>query len=417
MSAHEHAIKARQAAARLLAITEETRVAALDAIAAALRQHGDALVAENAKDLLRAEENKLSEALVDRLRLTPQRVADMAAAVESIARQPDVLGIHEAPVEREDGLQIIRQRIPLGVIAIIFESRPNVVVDCAALAIKSGNAVILKGGREALASNTALGKVISGAIRPWLPENSVQVLDSADRELAQELMREADCIDLIIPRGGPGLIQYVKENSRIPVVAHDRGLCHIYVHASADLQKAKEVTVNAKCQRPGVCNALETLLVDRTVADALLPGLAQALVRENIALKVCPNTLGVLNAAGIPAQAASESDWDSEYLDRILSIRTVNGLQEALDHIQRHGSKHTEGILAEDDEVIQTFLNHVDASCITVNASTRFNDGGQLGLGAEVGISTSKLHAYGPMGARELTTSRFVVVGKGHVRA
>lgn len=416
MSGHEHAIKARQAATRLLAITEETRVAALDAISAALRQQCDAIIAENAKDLARAEENKLSEALIDRLRLTSQSVTDMALAVESIARQPDVIGIHETPIERADGLQIIRQHIPLGVIAIIFESRPNVVVDCAALAIKSGNAVILKGGREALASNTALGKVITAAIRPWLPENSVQVLDSADRELTQDLMKEADCIDLLIPRGGPGLIQYVKENSRIPVVAHDRGLCHIYVHASADLRKAQEVTINAKCQRPGVCNALETLLVDRAVAEAFLPDLARALVRENITLKVCPTTLALLSASGVPARSASESDWDSEYLDRVLSIRTVNGLKEAVDHIQRHGSRHTEGILAEDDEVIQSFINHVDASCITVNASTRFNDGGQLGLGAEVGISTSKLHAYGPMGARELTTSRFVVVGKGHVR-
>lgn len=355
----------------------------------------------------------LTEAMINRLELTPKSVTAMANAVRAIAKQPDVVGEVVERYTRPNGLQVRRERVPIGVVAMIFESRPNVVVDCSALAIKSGNAILLKGGKEAAHSNRILGDIVRSAIVPILPKDAVIVLDSKSRKSVQDMLSLPQYIDLMIPRGGEGLIRFVVNNAKMPVVAHYKGLCHVYVHADANQMQAVDICMNAKVQRPGVCNAMESLLVHKAAAPALMSRLIPLYVKAGVQVRGCTRTRKL---GGSDVKLATAKDWDTEYLDKVISIRVVDSLDEAITHIQKHGTHHTEAILTRSKAAIEAFSAQIDASCIMVNTSTRFNDGGELGLGAEMGISTSKIHAYGPMGARELTTTRFVVEGHGQIR-
>ncbi len=399
---------------RLRMASETARTQSILAIQSALIEKTAAILAANREDVEDGRRASLSAALLDRLTLTPARITALAASLETIASSPAVVGAIEQRSLRPDGLEILKTRIPLGVIGVIFESRPNVLIDCAALAIKSGNAILLKGGSDAGRSNAILGSLVRAAIAPFLPADSIQVIPAGDRRLTLEMVQLNGLIDLIIPRGGEGLIRMVQENARIPVIAHAKGLCHLYIHADADVDQAIAITMNAKTQRPGVCNAVETLLVHDALAKTLLPPLMAKLLEAHVQLRVEQPLLDLYPQLGLTL--ATPEDWDMEYLDLILSIKLVPDEDAAIAHIQKYGSHHTEAIVARDSAVIGKFETAIDASCIAVNASTRFNDGGELGLGAEIGISTSKLHAYGPMGARELTTSRYVLHGSGHCR-
>ncbi len=387
--------KAREASLKLQGLSEEMRLTALDAISKALISHKDEIIEENKKDLEEGKKNNLSPALIDRLTLTEKNIQALSLMCLDIARQKQVVGMIVESHTREDGLLIQKQRIPIGVIGMIFESRPNVIVDGAALAIKSGNAIVLKGGKEAQYSNRKLFEIIHRAIQSVLPEGSINLVET--REDVAELLKLDQFIDLMVPRGGSALIKYVKANAKMPVVAHDKGLCHMYIHSDCSLD-AVNVVLNAKVQRPGVCNALETLILHEKYPK-----------NDDI--------LRALKEAGVEIKnPASESDFATEWLDKKISIKFVKDYTEAINHIKKYSSHHTEAILAQDPKVIEEFMNSLDASCIAINASTRFNDGGELGLGAELGISTSKLHAYGPMGANEMTTTRFIVTGHGHIR-
>lgn len=403
---------AKEASTHLTNYSEFQRQDALHAIASAVISQEKIILEENSKDLQRGKH--LSQALQDRLTFSPKRLHDLAFAVMQIAYQPAVLGKTTETHTRPDGLKISQERIPLGVIGIIFESRPNVVVDCAALAIKSGNAVVLKGGKEASFTNRILGEIIRSAISEIIPQECVQILDSEERSSVATLLSSPEFVDMIVPRGGQGLIDYVRLHSRVPVIAHAKGLCHIYVHQDADLAKSHAIAMNAKIQRPGVCNAMETLLVHENIADDFLKKLIPDLKKNNVEIRGCSWTKKNFPKDVIKAR---DIDWDTEYLDRILSVRVVHNIDEAIQHIQKHGSHHTEGICTNSQTMVEKFKNALDASCIVVNASTRFNDGGELGLGAELGISTTKFHAYGPMGAEQMTIPRFVVVGNGHCRS
>ena len=406
------ASEAKDAAAVLAAVDTRAKNAALGAIAGVLRERATALVAENARDVEAAEVRGVSAALLDRLRLTEARVEAMAAGVEEVIALPDPVGGIDGLARRPNGLLVGRMRVPLGVIAMIYEARPNVAVDAAALTLKSGNAVLLKGGSEARHSNRALAMVLRDALsRAGLPAGAVTLIDETDRAVVEVLVTQDDLIDVVIPRGGEGLIRAVVEKARVPVLQHYKGVCHAFVDRGADLEQAATIVVNAKAQRPGVCNALETLLVHRAEADAFLPLVAARLADRGVVLRGCPET-----CARVPAEPATDDDWAAEYLDLILAVRVVDDLDAAMAHIRRWGSRHTEAILTRDHANAMRFLREVDASCVVVNASTRFNDGNQLGLGAEIGISTTKLHAYGPMGLEELTTRKFVVFGEGQVR-
>jgi len=368
---------------------------------------------ENEKDLKKAEENSLSAAMIDRLKVTDDTISAMATGLAEVAALEDPVGARSASWRRPNGLEIARMRIPLGVIGIIYESRPNVTVDAAGLCLKAGNAVILRGGSEALHSNQALASSIRRALLDTnLPEHAVQVVPLTDREAVTHLLSQEQYIDLIIPRGGEGLIRYVVQHSAIPVLKHYKGVCHVYVDENADLDMAKAICFNAKVQRPGVCNAMETMLIHEQIAEAFLPDMAKQLGDAGVVLKGCPKTRKIVTEAGV----ASEEDWHAEYLDLILAVKIVRSMDEALAHITQYGSAHTEAIVTRDYDRAQRFLREADASVVLVNASTRFNDGGQLGLGAEIGISTSKLHAFGPMGVEELTTAKFVVSGEGQIR-
>lgn len=406
------AMAAREASCVLRQTTADARKAALQAIASALRARRDEVRKANQRDLAAAQEADLAPVLRDRLDLNEARFESMVQGVEAIANQPEVVGaiVHEHT--RDDGLVIQKQRVPLGVIAMIFESRPNVVCDCAALAIKSGNAIVLKGGKEAAYSNAALAGIVQDAIAPCLPRAAVTLLDSKDRAGVQELLQLQEQIDVVIPRGGEGLIRFVYEHATMPVIAHFRGLCHVFVDADCDPQQALKICVNAKAQRPGVCNAAETILVHRDLSTDWLPALAEALRDQGVEVRGCERTCAVVS----DCRPATDADWDTEYLDAIVSLRVVDGLTEAIDHIARHGTFHTEVICTRNQEHAARFCQAVDASCVVVNASSRFNDGGQLGIGAELGISTTKFHAYGPMGAAEMTTTRYCVRGTGHIR-
>jgi glutamate-5-semialdehyde dehydrogenase len=386
---------AKDASLKLQGLPEEMRLTALDAISKSLLTHQDQILKANKLDLDEAQKNNLSKSLIDRLTISEKSLLSLSVMCTEVANQKQVVGVISEEHTRADGLLIQKQRIPLGVIGMIFESRPNVVVDGAALAIKSGNAIILKGGKEAQHTNRVLFEVIKNATSSVLPDGSISLIET--REDVAELLKLNTYIDLMVPRGGSSLIQYVKANATMPVVAHDKGLCHLYVHSDCNVD-AVQIILNAKTQRPGVCNALETLILHKDYP------------RNN-------EILAALRSAGVEIKhPATNEDYETEWLDLKVSLKIVENYQDAIEHIKRFSSHHTEAILAQDPKVIEEFMNSLDASCIAINASTRFNDGGELGLGAELGISTSKLHAYGPMGAKEMTTTRFIVTGHGHIR-
>ncbi|PKN30495.1 MAG: glutamate-5-semialdehyde dehydrogenase [Deltaproteobacteria bacterium HGW-Deltaproteobacteria-21] len=407
------AVDAKKAARGLRRVERPNKDAALILMAARLKQRKEEIRRENAKDVSLARDNGLSGSLVDRLTLTDKVIDEMSAGLLEVAGLPDPVGQVTGMWRRPNGLQVGRVRIPLGVIGFIYESRPNVTVDAAALCLKSGNAVILKGGSEAIHSNLILAEILRGALaETGLPERAVQVVPTTDRDSVTALLKMDDLVDLIIPRGGEGLIRFVAANSRIPVLKHYKGVCHIYVDEEADLNVASEICFNAKVQRPGVCNAMETMIVHESISETFLPIIGKKLRDAGVEIRGCPKTVAIIPGAKI----AEESDWPAEFLDLVLAVKIVQNMDEALDHIDRYGSNHTEAIVTKNYGRARRFLAEVDSSVVLVNASTRFNDGYQLGLGAEIGISTSKLHAFGPMGLEELTTTKFIVYGDGQVR-
>lgn len=404
-----------KAASRIMAKADTSKKnAALFKIAEFIEADKAEIQAANKKDLEYGREKGLSPAMLDRLAVTDKVVQSMIQGLKEVAALEDPVGSVTKAYTRPNGIQVSRVRIPLGVIGIIYESRPNVTIDAACLCLKSGNSVILRGGSESINSNQALAASLKKALSAsGLPEDAVQVVPVREREAVNHLLKQEELIDLIIPRGGESLIRFVAENSRIPVLKHYKGVCHIYVDEGADYAMAENVAMNAKVQRPGVCNAMETLLVNRKEAASFLPGMAEKFRAAGVVLRGCPETLKIVPSA----EPADETDWPAEYLDLILAVKVVADMDEAMDHIALYGSNHSEAIITSDYARARRFVREVDASVVLVNASTRFNDGGQLGLGAEMGISTSKLHAYGPMGLEELTTTKFVVFGDGQVRA
>ncbi len=410
----EMAAAAKSAAAYLGRCPTKKKNSALLRIAEQLEADAAYIKSENARDVNQATEGGLPAAMVDRLTVTDATISGMMQGVKEIAKLTDPVGTASSSWIRPNGLEVSRMRIPLGVIGIIYESRPNVTIDAAALCLKAGNAVILRGGSEALNSNRALAKTVSKALMDTgLPEKAVQIVPLREREAVNALLKQEDDVDLIIPRGGEGLIRFVVENSKIPVLKHYKGVCHTYVDESADFTLAEDVCFNAKVQRPGVCNAMETLLVNQSVAAGFLPNMAERFKQAGVEIRGCPETLKL-----VPwARPAAEADWYAEFLDLILAVKVVNDMEAAMTHIAKYGSNHTEAIVTSDYGRARQFLREVDSSVVLVNASTRFNDGGELGLGAEMGISTSKLHAYGPMGVNELTTTKFVVCGNGQLRS
>lgn len=404
-----------KAAARLMAnVSSEVKNTLLRRMADALEAHRQDLLPANGKDLQAAREKGLAAAMIDRLQLNEKRVREMADCLREVADLADPVGAMADFKLRPNGLRVARMRIPLGVIGIIYEARPNVTSDAAGLCLKSGNAVILRGGSETIHSNTAIGNLLKRELAGMgLPPAALQVVPSTDRAWVNEMLKLEDCIDLIIPRGGEGLIRFVTANSTIPVIKHYKGVCHTYIDASADFDMAERICVNAKVQRPGVCNAMETLLVHKDWAAGFLPRMAATFAQQGVELRGCPLTLEIL--PGI--KAATEEDWAAEYLDLILAVRVVDGIEQAIDHIQRYGSDHTEVIVTRDYFNAQRFLKEVNSSVVMVNASSRFSDGNQMGLGAEIGISTTKLHSFGPMGLEDLTTRKFVIFGEGQIRS
>ncbi len=405
--------RARRAANALARVSTDVKNRALLRMAEELVKGKAFLTAENGKDLENARKAGLSRAMIDRLTLSGITIDGMARGLAEVAALPDPVGTVTSQWRRPNGLLVGRMRIPLGVIGIIYESRPNVTVDAAALCLKSGNAVILRGGSEAIHSNLALGRILCGVLKDTsIPEDAIQVIATTDRAAVREMLQLEEYIDVIIPRGGEELIRAVVQESKIPVIKHYKGVCHIFVDADADIEMAERICLNAKVQRPGVCNAMETLLVHRDIADRLLPELGRKFRAAGVILRGCPKARGILP----DIEAATEEDWYREYLDLILSLKVVDGLDEAIAHIEKYGSLHTESIITSDYANAQRFLAEVNSSTVLVNASTRFSDGFELGLGAEIGISTTKLHAFGPMGLEELTTSKFIIYGNGQIR-
>lgn len=405
--------RAKLASASLTALSTVSKNDVLHKVANLLIEEKELIQRENAKDLANGEKKGLSPAMLDRLRLSDAVLQSMVAALHEVCALPDPIGKIEDFVKRPNGLLVGRMRVPLGVIAMIYESRPNVTVDAAALCLKTGNAVILRGGSEAIHSNLVLAGILQKAlVSQNVDREAVQVIPVTDREAVNHLLTLDDCIDLVIPRGGESLIRFVVHNSRIPVLKHYKGVCHLYVDKDADLAKVVPIVINAKTQRPGVCNALEGLLIHEEVAAAVLPAVADALSQKGVEIRGCEHS----SALDKRIVRASDSDWGTEFLDLVLCVKIVRDYEEAKAYIMKYGSQHTESIITENYSTAQRFVNEIDASAVMVNASTRFNDGGQLGLGAEIGISTTKLHAYGPMGLEELTTRKFVVYGQGQVR-
>ena len=405
--------QARRASAVLARTSSALKNQALIAMADALVRNGDLLIRENGKDLAHARGIGLSQAMIDRLTLTETIIGGIARGLAEVASLPDPVGKISSMSRRPNGLLVGRMRIPLGVIGIIYESRPNVTADAAALCLKSGNACILRGGSEAIHSNLAIAHILQEVLRDLaLPETAIQVIAITDREAVYEMLQLEEFIDVIIPRGGEELIRAVVRDSKIPVIKHYKGVCHVFVDEGADLDMALRICMNAKTQRPGVCNAMETLLVHEAVAGTFLLLAAANLREAGVVIRGCGKTRAILPEA----ETATEEDWYREYLDLILSVRVVGDLDEAIAHIEKYGSLHTEAIITENYGRAQRFLQEVNSSTVLVNASTRFNDGFELGLGAEIGISTTKLHAFGPMGLEELTTTKFIVYGNGQVR-
>jgi len=401
--------RSRDAARALAKLETKTKNAALIAMADGLERNAEKIEAANAKDVAAGKAAGLSSAVLDRLLVDDKRVREMAEGVREVAALDDPVGKTISEWTRPNGIRIQKVRVPLGVILIIYESRPNVTADAACLCFKTGNAVILRGGSEAIRSNLAIAEAMNA---PGIPPNSITVVPTTDRTAVDELLQLDEYINLCIPRGGEGLIRAVAEKSRIPVIKHYKGVCHVYVDGEADLDMAERIVINAKCQRPAVCNAMETLLVDARVADSFLPRIGKALVERKVELRGDDRTRRLLPNA----KAAVENDWYAEYLDLILAVRVVNGVGEAIDHITKYGSAHSDAIVTRDRATAEKFLREVDSSSVFWNVSTRLADGGQYGFGAEIGISTDKLHARGPMGLEELTSYKFVVVGDGQLR-
>jgi glutamate-5-semialdehyde dehydrogenase len=407
--------RARTAAAVLRQSSAEQRRLALTHVARSIDQGSAAILAANARD--RTNAVGLPAALQDRLLLTPERVHQMVRAVTEVAAQSDPLSERRSIGTGPSGIEVYRQRIPLGVIAIVYEARPNVTAECAALALKSGNAVVLRGGKEAFASNQAIWQAIRrGLEAAQLPLDSVVLIEDPSRSAVVELLGATGLVDLVIPRGGAGLMALVDEHARVPVIRHGQGICHVYIDAAAELSMAVEIAFNAKVQRPGVCNAMETLLIHAACLDPIMAVLGPRLAASGVQLRADPASRESLARVGLPSTPVTAQDFDSEFQALILAIRTVANVEEALAHIAQHGTHHTAAIVTHDKSVAERFLSGVDASCVLWNASTRLNDGGALGLGAEMGISTSKMHAFGPMGATALTSEKFVVIGAGQVR-
>lgn len=405
--------QAKAAARRLAVLSSEDKNQALQFMADRLEAQSAFLIEENQNDLESAKKAGISGAVLDRIGLTPSRVQAMAKGLREVAVLPDPVREIVKMSRRPNGLEVGKMRIPLGVIGIIYEARPNVTADAAALCLKSGNAVILRGGSEAHRSNQAIGKVLQAACAETaVPQHAIQVVRSTDRALVHELLQLESYIDLIIPRGGEELIRAVVANSKVPVIKHYKGICHIYVDVDAELEMAERICLNAKIQRPSVCNAMETLLVHEAVASKFLPQVIAKYQAAGVEIRGCERTCALV--PGI--EKANEEDWTTEYLDLILAVRVVKDMDQAIAHIEQYGSEHTESIITADYRRSREFIKRVNSSAVMVNASTRFNDGGELGLGAEIGISTSKIHAFGPMGLEELTTTKFIVFGDGQIR-
>ena len=404
---------AKKASRKLSNLSTDVKNAALLAMANGLRKEKKKILAENSKDVESAGKKGLSKALIERLILNPSRIESMAGGLEEVASLPDPVGETIKMWKRPNGLEIGKRRVPIGVIALIYESRPNVTADAAGLCLKAGNSIILRGGSEAIYSNLAISQVLSiAASGAGVPKEAIQLVETTDRQAVTELLRLNEYIDLVIPRGGESLIRMVSENSTIPVIKHYKGLCHTYVDKEADLDMAIGIAFNAKVQRPGICNAMETLLIHQGIAERFLPPLVKKLESAGVELRGCPRVVKLVPGM----KKATEEDWNTEYLDLILSVKIVAGLEEALDHINRYGSNHSEAIVTGNYLTARKFLDEIDAAAVYVNASTRFTDGGEFGLGAEMGISTEKIHARGPMGLEELTTYKYVIYGEGQIR-
>lgn len=405
--------RARIASRKLANLSSTVKNAALNKMADHLEARFDEIATANKMDMDEGARDGLSSAMLDRLRLDQKRVKAMADGLREVVALPDPVGEVTGMKRRPNGMWVGRMRVPLGVVGIIYESRPNVTADTAALCLKSGNAVILRGGSEAIHSNRAIASILDdAAVEAGIPRAAIQLVPVTDREAVKVLLKMDKYIDIIIPRGGHDLIRFVVENSTIPVIKHDKGVCHVYVDKAADLDMAERIVFNAKVQRPGVCNATETLLVHKDVAEQFLPRASAKLREARVELRACERSRAVVK----DMKPATEADWYEEYLDLILAVKVVGGFDEAVDHIAKYGSSHTEAIVTNDYRTAQEFLKVVDSATVLVNASTRFSDGGQFGLGAEVGISTQKLHARGPMGLEELTCLKFIVYGDGQVR-
>lgn len=405
--------QARQAAKKLANLSTTIKNNALHAMADEIEAQKERIKQENEKDLAYARSKGLSSAMIDRLLLNDRRIKAMADGLREVALLPDPVGEVVEMWRRPNGLEIGKVRVPLGVIGIIYESRPNVTVDTAGLCLKAGNAVILRGGSEAIHSNMSLASILTeSAQKAGVPEYAIQMVKTTDRQAVYEILKLDKYIDVIIPRGGEELIRTVTENSTIPVIKHDKGLCHVYVDNDADLKMAEEIAYNAKVQRPGVCNAMETLLVHQDIAEKFLPAMIQRYKQAGVEIRGCEQTRAIVP----DIKPATEADWDTEYLDLILSIKVVTGIDEAIEHIAKHGSMLSEAIVTENYTKARRFLWEVDAAAVYVNASTRFTDGNQFGLGAEIGISTQKLHARGPVGLKELTSTKYIIYGSGQLR-
>lgn len=414
---HKILVMAQKAKASALAMSllkSADKNKALKEIVKALNANADFIVKENQKDLRLAEKNQYSKALIDRLRLDQKRIQGMCQCILDTIKINDPVGEVISSFKRPNGLNIHKVRTPIGVVGIIYESRPNVTSDCIGLCLKSGNTVILKGGKEAYFSNLAIFTVIKNALKnTHIPEDAIQLIESTDREAVSKLLQLDKYVDVIIPRGGEGLIEFVAENSRIPVIKHYKGVCHTYVSDRADLAMAKSICFNAKVQRPGVCNAMETMLVHEKIAGKFLPGMISELRNAGVEIRGCQKTRKIVSK---DVQVASAADWDEEYLDLILSVKVVKDLNEAVIHINQHGSHHSDAIITENKKEAEQFLAAIDSATVYVNASTRFTDGYEFGFGAEVGISTDKLHARGPMALEELTTYKYQIHGSGQIR-
>lgn len=406
--------RARRAAAALAILPDEAKRSCLNAMADALNANAALIMEYNARDLAKARSNNLASAMIDRLTLNEKRINAMADGLRTVAKQHDPVGRVLNKTIRDNGLEITKISVPFGVIGIIYEARPNVTSDASGICIKAGNAVILRGGSEAFESNTIIAKIMNeAAVSCGLPAGTVQLLPWTDREAVKLMLKMDKYIDLVIPRGGEGLIRTVTAEATMPVLKHYKGVCHLYVDAKCDFETAVKIVVNAKCQRPGVCNALETLLIAEDALPVFAPMLVKAMTENQVELRSDEKFAAFCPAA----KAATEDDWYAEYLSLTLAVKTVSGVEEAIGHINTYGSKHSDGILSTDAENIALFTANVDSSTVYVNASTRFTDGGEFGMGAEIGISTDKLHARGPMGADELTSYKYIVRGNGQIRS